>query len=117
MFYLNDYSFDRALSPDALLENIRADIPSAPDVTKYIDDWLAKSAGYTLKRLTSRNQLGWDILHAVVRFVDGTPVGSKGDWKHLAGCLGLDICDIVVRHFGRFFGTNLKHVVEHTCDF
>lgn len=86
----------RTLSPDAQLEELRADIPSPPDVTKYLDGWLVKSEGYTLKRLTSRNQIGWDLLHTLVKFIDGTPVGMKGDWKHLAGCLGLDICDIVV---------------------
>lgn len=57
---------------------------------------MAKGAHYTIKKLTSHNQIGWEILHVIARFVDGTPVGANGDWKHLAGLLGLDIHDIIV---------------------
>ena len=82
---------------DQELEDIRTrDVPGPPDVTKCLIDWLTKSANYSIKKLTSYNQIGWDILHVIARFIDGTPVGSNGDWKHLARLLGLHIHDIIV---------------------
>ena len=82
---------------DLELEDIRTrDVPGPPDLTKCQIDWLTKSANCLIKKLTSDNQIGWDILHVIARFIDGTPVGSNGDWKHLARLLGLHIHDIIV---------------------
>lgn len=81
------------------LEAIRRNVPDPPNVTEEcFNDWLARSANYSFKQLTTRNQVGWNILHDVAKFVDGTPVGANGDWKQLAGFLGLHIHDIVVSY-------------------
>ena len=82
---------------DQELEEIRnKDVPGPPDILKRVDGWIAKSSQYSFKKLTSGNEIGWKILHIVARFIDGTPVGANGDWKHLAALLCLDVHDIVV---------------------
>ncbi|EFX82465.1 hypothetical protein DAPPUDRAFT_302514 [Daphnia pulex] len=103
-----DFSINPAL--DQELEDIRTrDVPGPPDVTKCLEDWLTKGANYSIKKLTSDNQIGWDILHIIARFVDGTPVGSHGDWKHLAGLLGLHIHDIIrIENFSTVKGATLE---------
>nr|CAH0101877.1 unnamed protein product [Daphnia galeata] len=95
---------------DQELEDIRkTDVPGPPDLTKCLIDWLTKSANYSIKKFTSDNQIGWDILHVIARFIDGTPVGSNGDWKHLAGLLGLHIHDIIrIENFSTIKGATLE---------
>ncbi|XP_057376689.1 uncharacterized protein LOC130697912 [Daphnia carinata] len=95
---------------DQELEDIRTrNVPGPPDIGQCLENWMVKGAHYTIKKLTSHNQIGWEILHVIARFVDGTPVGANGDWKHLAGLLGLDIHDIIrIENFSTIKGATLE---------
>lgn len=70
----------------------------AVDHQRLVRTWLAQGENYAMSKLAG-SKAGWSIIHIVARFVDGTPVGSNGDWKHLAGMLGLHVLDIVVQIF------------------
>ncbi|KAI9563518.1 hypothetical protein GHT06_010981 [Daphnia sinensis] len=95
---------------DQELEDVRTrNIPGPPDIGQHLENWIVKGSHYTIKKLTSHNQIGWEILHIIARFVDGTPVGANGDWKHLAGLLGLDIHDIIrIENFSNIKGATLE---------
>ena len=83
------------MDPD--LEGIRANgVPSRPNIKAYLESWLAHSGNYSMRKLTTESRTGWNILHKIAYRIDGTPVGANGDWKQLAGYLGLNIYDINV---------------------
>lgn len=88
-----------AAFPDSELEVLRRskndEDDEALDLEARLPFWRAQGKKLPMKKAAGQ-QAGWLAVGIIVRFLDGTPVGTKGDWKDLAGCLGLDILTINV---------------------
>ena len=83
-------------TPNSELELLRQTPPEDQDhLDALVSTWKARGERYSMKRAAGQ-QSGWQAVGIIVKFIDGTPVGTKGDWKDLAGLLGLDILSINV---------------------
>ena len=86
--------------PNVELEELRNTPEDHPDLTCQLREWLACSEQVSLKTITSY-MAGWEVIQTICQFIDGTPVGSNGDWKEFASVLGFDILFIQVTHSDR----------------
>lgn len=94
------------------LEELRNTPEDHPDLTCQLREWLACSEQVSLKTITSY-MAGWEVIQTISQFIDGTPVGSNGDWKEFASVLGFDILFIQkVENFSNTKGVCLDILTE-----
>ena len=87
---------DSEIKPDPELKALREENVSTPDVTKLLPSWLHKGERFSMRKLAGSRHTGWDIIHTIARFIDGTPVNTRADWKVFASHLGLTVLEIIV---------------------
>lgn len=98
--------------PNVELEELRNTPEDHPDLTCQLREWLACSEQVSLKTITSY-MAGWEVIQTISQFIDGTPVGSNGDWKEFASVLGFDILFIQkVENFSNTKGVCLDILTE-----
>ena len=84
------------IQADPQLEKLRKEYNQPNETQQQVDEALQKwsndvqGTGLPLCKITSY-PVGWEIIHTICKFIDGTPVGAfSGDWKHLAATLEFD---------------------------